>query len=388
MAESTPPVASPAAPPVERPRISLDANAPAAPKGRRASIAAIAAKAETKFAKSRDSIDHARHERIASARITHKFTPTAQNRKDDAPVSTEPPKTEPPKTEPPKADTPVQEQKSDKTDALVADVPARVQKSDKTDAPAADVPARESTPAALPAEVVRSLKAFGITDAQIADGLKTSGAAFEATAQMLHAARKKEITEFANIGRVKAGTLPPPPSAPPAAAPGVIDLKPLDLAELQKSTNSADGLAKIVGTINSVVARIQQAEAARHAAATQDVTARVERFFASSELAAYKEDYANPQSRAAVMDMATHILNGMTQAGKRSTLEEALTMAHDATMAPKMKEAARQQIQQDIQQRAAGISQKPSGATGGTTEAKPKSRQDLYAWVRASLRKI
>ncbi len=371
MAESTPPVASPAAPPVERPRISLDANAPAAPKGRRASIAAIAAKAETKFAKSRDSIDHARHERIASARITHKFTPTAQNRKDDAPVSTEPPKTEPPKTEPPKADTPVQEQKSGKADA-----------------PVADVPARESTPAALPAEVVRSLKAFGITDAQIADGLKTSGAAFEATAQMLHAARKKEITEFANIGRVKAGTLPPPPSAPPAAAPGVIDLKPLDLAELQKSTNSADGLAKIVGTINSVVARIQQAEAARHAAATQDVTARVERFFASSELAAYKEDYANPQSRAAVMDMATHILNGMTQAGKRSTLEEALTMAHDATMAPKMKEAARQQIQQDIQQRAAGISQKPSGATGGTTEAKPKSRQDLYARVRASLRKI
>jgi hypothetical protein len=147
-------------------------------------------------------------------------------------------------------------------------------------------------------------------------------------------------------------------------------------------------LVKIVSTINSLVTRVQQAEATRHAAATQDTTARVERFFASPELAAYKEDYASPQSRAAVMSMATHILNGMTQAGKRSTLEEALTMAHDATMAPKIKEAVRQQIQQDIQQRAAGISQKPSGATGGTTESKPKSRQDLYARVRASLRKI
>lgn len=251
--------------------------------------------------------------------------------------------------------------------------------------------ARESTPSEshdLPEAHVRSLKAFGLTDEQIKEGLASNASTFKSMALMMHQARKKEIEEFANLGRTKAAAALPTHQSPPAEN-SQESLLPVNVDEFVKKHNITNPqLAHDwFGPQNAIIARMNADSSARRQVQMEELGGKVGRFFAGTDLAAYKTHYDQTDNRNKVIELAAMILNGAAQAQKKLSLEDALLMAHDATAGPAQKAAVRKEVLQEVQRRASGTSIRPSGAPTPGAAPKPKNRMELYKYVGDKLRK-
>lgn len=365
---------------------------------RRMQIASVVAKQEKKFDALDDASHKSREDRLSRSREIRSFKATERNRKDEDSVVETAEKTDstPVETKPAaEKAAPQSEVKIEKTETKestekaekTTDTPAGDKAEKKTEAPADNT-------SGLPDEHVRSLKAFGVSDEDITEGLKSNPAMMASMAKMMHAARKKEIEEFANIGRAKSGqkpekaqigtpAVPTPQSAPVQIGP----VSRVNVDEIAKKFGITDP-ALLKAIIEPMNAMADQLNAAHHHKQQQDIAAtqkRVDNFFAAPSLSAYAEDYKVDAAREKVIEHAAWILNGATAAGKKLALEEALQMAHDMTAAPKAKTAARAELVDEAKKRAAGVTQKPSGQQTESASNKPRNRAELMKKIGARL---
>lgn len=324
--------------------------------------AKIAAALEKKFAAVQREA-----ERKEKGSVLKKFKSTpARDEADDTPAAADPlPKTEPSVAEPASA--------ASKTEPAKAE-PASAAASGNDE---------------LPQEYIRSLKAFGMSDEDIASGYKDSPFTFASMAKMMHAARKKEIAEFANIGRTKqqsavaAATAPAAAAAPSETAQVVADLKK-KYSIAPDNTFLEDLMTSLDAKYNT---RLQSYEQALQAQREAQTARTVSKFFADPALAIYTEDYKTPEAKQKVIDLAAQIVNGATQSNRRLTIEEALTMAHDMTMAPKAKTVARQEILQEAKKRQEGMTIRPTGAQKSpAADSRSSSRGELERRIGQKLR--
>lgn len=277
------------------------------------------------------------------------------------------------------------------------------------DHPAADKPAQEAaadvTPApTLPAAHVRSLKAFGLTDAEI---VKTS----PEVAAALHARRNQEITRWAEQGRQQqARTQAAPPVAVQPERPTPAQPAPAapvaDIAALKATYGENEPLIQHVAALQAKAAAQdaeladfrtfrqswqQQQEQARLASLIRDV----DQFFSNKELSAYHAAYGTTTTtltpeqgakREEVLKLADAIHRGAKDNGVTLDLHQALQHAFDSVSAPQAKEAARQEIKGELQKRAKGMSLKPGGKP--TPKAALPARAELESRARTNLRKV
>lgn len=255
------------------------------------------------------------------------------------------------------------------------------------------------TPAAptLPAAHVRSLKAYDWTDEEIADAAKSPN--FAATAAKIHANRNKEITAWAEAGR-KAKEAIQTQAAPPVTVtqPAVQQQpKKLDIAALKQQY----GDEPLIAALEQQEAELSQFRTFRqhHEAQAQrqhleTLSRQIDGFFSGKELEPYRDNYGTtsatltPQQsekRAEVLRLADAIVGGAKQSGHQLSLDQALQHAFDSVSAPIAKQAARQEIKNELQTRGKGITLKPGTRT---TPPQAKTRGEMEKNVRTKLRSV
>lgn len=370
---------------------------------RRASMAKTTERLAEKFDALDAGVEKNKAERLEKSRILGSFRPTSANKKDTSTPVEKKPETE--KTEPetkiekteekPEAEKSAKVVKEDKT----TDKPGREEKTSTPAEERAEVPAQESVKATeekpseeshgIPDEHIRSLKAFAMSDADIKEGIKNSPKAFATMARMMHAARQKEIQDFAAIGRARAGQQAGAQIGPSAGQQPTSAASPVQAGLVAKV--NADEIAKKFGITDPALIKAiiepmnlmaDQINASHHQKQAHEVAltqGRVDAFFKSAALKSYEEDYKSPEAKSKIVEMTTFILNGATVAGKRLSLEDAMQMAHDATAAPKAKAVARQEIRKEAEERQAGLTLRPSGSVATKSDSRPKTRAELYA---------
>ena len=270
--------------------------------------------------------------------------------------------------------------------------------------PATDEPAKEAaaevTPAStLPAAHVRSLKAFGLTDAEIA---KTT----PEVALALHNRRNQEITRWAEAGRKAQAQTQQPPAVGvnPTATPPVQPAAPaptakVDLKKLEEMYGADEPLIQQIRAQEAELAEFrqfrtafaQQQEQQRLAAIVRDV----DTFFGAKEMAPHHGVYGTASAsltpeqeakRVEVLKLADAIIGGARQQGVELPLQEALQHAFDSVSAPQVKEAARQEVVAAVQKRAKGLTLKPGGKTA--PKPQPSAKAELLANTRTRLKKV
>lgn len=247
------------------------------------------------------------------------------------------------------------------------------------------------TPAAptLPAAHVRSLKAYGLTDAEIQQTSPEVAAA-------LHSRRNQEITRWAEDGRKlknsQAQATPPATVTQPA-----VQQQPqkLDIAALKQQYGDEPLIAKLAeqeAELSQFRTFRQQYEAQAQRQHLDTLSKAIDGFFSSKELEPYRDSYGTtadtltPQQwekRTEVLRLADAIVGGAQQSGHSLTRDQALQHAFDSVSAPIAKQAARQEIKNELQTRGKGITLKP-----GTRTSPPaaKTRADLERNVKAGLK--
>lgn len=379
--------------------------APAKPKARTVSIpeslkkvtrrsitADHAKKSEAKFDALDKAVDDSKEAAIArnEKRIAIKnFKPSDKNKKKDpADVVVEPEKKEETaaetiKSEPEKKDEPKGEKPNEQKETeVVAEKQPEKQETESGE----NKEQKASETLELAPEYLRSLKAFGITDDEIKEGMAGDAKSYIQSAKMIHAARKHEIEKFAEAGRSKTNVVAQQlPANPAASQPGF--LKPINVAEWKKQYGIDDpGVDALIAQQNTMI-EVHNSNLQRHQQQEMALlTKNIEAFFSKPELAAYADDYKNAETKDKTLQRATELILGAQASGRQVGLDEALTMAHDSLMAPKAKAAAKQELVDEAKKRAAAVSQKPSQAVAATTSSKPKTRAALYEKVGARLR--
>jgi hypothetical protein len=373
-----------------------------------AKVAAVVKASETPRATVSSSIRAAQEERKATrVKVSH-WTPNPKlAEKEVAPAASPEPavstkaETKPePKAETkaetkpePRAETQAETKTETKTETKAESAPAA--KADSGEKPSAEtktdaVAAPDAS--TLPAEYVRSLKSFGVSDADIATGMAANPEIFRGMAAMMHKARTKEISEFAALGRAKqsapqqAERQAPAPVVAPLQAVRLIDADSLKAKYGPGSTALIDELVRPVNAAIQQMAHFQRVQDQAQIEATNHL---VDGFFAGPELLPYAAEYKDPKARDAVVELATHIINGATAAHKKMGLTEALLMAHDATAVPKLRETARAAVINEVKKRNAALTLRPSGSAApaptGQTGGRAKNMDALRETVHAKL---
>ena len=211
----------------------------------------------------------------------------------------------------------------------------------------------------LPDSYIRSLKAYGWSDAEISSAHKADPAAFTLTAQKLHWNRAKEIAQFAELGRRQAERPKVEAKAPVASKPGLIDIDDLIekhgneelIRDLYTPVNAfMEQITAMLPDLNSGVKAIRDSQ--QHTLGTQ-----IDEFFKGPELAqfstVYGKDYvsATPeqsQSRMKVLEFADAVIAGAQLQGRDLSLSEALGMAHEAVSANFKTTAIRNEIKKGV----------------------------------------
>jgi hypothetical protein len=275
-------------------------------------------------------------------------------------------------------------------------VSATAGETDKKEIP--PVPGEEAETAAAPATAIlpeahrRSLKNFGWTDEEIDESLKTGGGAFLNTAAKIHDQRSKEIQAYARAGQKFAQTQQPQQAPVPAAIPqgSMVDRVMQKNTALKKAYPGNDALFDSMVSSELDMARMLDGQRQAQQQAQLDLHMKqVDGFFGAPAMKSYEQHYgttfgaATPEQTAhrdQVINTAAYIIHGARAQGVDLDLSSALQMAHDATAAPIAKAAARQEILSEVQQRAAGLTQKnQAGPRGSSAENSkgPPTRQEL-----------
>ena len=255
--------------------------------------------------------------------------------------------------------------------------------------------AETSEGAVLPAAYRRSLKAYGMNDAEINSNFKAMGPAFLTFASNIHDRRNKEIQQWATAGQQRT-------AAQPTAAQSEGLLIPIDVTALKAKYGDEPLLDELVRPINKAIEQMNgtvsliQETHRRSVVAQEEALGRhIANFFASDELKNYKDVYgsektATPEqqeSRIKVLKMADALVAGASLQGHRLTFDDAMTMAHDSVTGPSKEAAARKEIAQTLQKRAASVTIKPQSKPK-PGESRANSQKKLEEKVKARLAQV
>ncbi len=249
--------------------------------------------------------------------------------------------------------------------------------------------------AIVPAAYRRSLKAYQWTDEEIDNAARANPANFLATAAKLHESRNAQTREMSELGR----RLKEQQKAAEAGKESVLPTKfdPLDIAALKKTygenepfIRQLEGLNKVVEFANTVMPWMQASQARQQAAELDALSRQIDGYFGSKDLEAYSDVYGKRgaqlddkqlTARQQVLDTAELVLSGARQLGRTLTLEDALTIAHDAVSGPVREGKAREKIVKEVKSRQAALSLRP----GGRVTASPQDGKALQTKVKAGL---
>ena len=267
---------------------------------------------------------------------------------------------------------------------------------------AVTAPVVEST---LPAAYVRTAKARGWTDEEIADAVKVNPDAAMRTFERMHTSRTQEINEWADLGRknrqTPALTATPSPAASPVA-PAQVALQPINVAAMVEKYGNQGLIEELAGPVNAAIAMLgplvtgaQESRAQARRTQQETLGKTVEDFFTAKEMAPFATAYGKsgslttPQveTRSKVLETADALIAGAAFQGRQLSVQDALVLAHDSVTSGLKETIIRDQIRKDVTKRAAGITLKPT-ATGRTqTGGPPRDRQELLGRTEDRLAK-
>jgi hypothetical protein len=230
----------------------------------------------------------------------------------------------------------------------------------------------------LPAALVRTLKAYEWTDAEIAQNLKVLGSKFVETAAKLHKNRNDETLKWAEAGRQQKAQQQQQRQNAPAQVDTSAALPMLDMKALKTEFGDDKLFDKIVGPVNAAIERmnlvlpqLQQVQNQSVTNQQETLVRHIDGFFGGKELEPYKEVYGDASTigsnkthqdaRNKVLEMADALMVGAGAQGRSLTLGEALTLAHDSISSGYKIKAVRTTIKKELVQRSKAITQRPSG---------------------------
>lgn len=244
-------------------------------------------------------------------------------------------------------------------------------------------PNANATPT-LPAAQVRSLKAFGWSDDEIAEAIGTPH--FAKTVERIHATRAKSTQQWADLGRAKRDSEQENAGGTEQGA-GQTSGR-IDAAALKEKYGSDELIDELVGPINAAYDRmeamlpdIQAGQVAMNDANFAAAKASVDQFFKADDMKAYSSAYGaesasltNDQrgNRERLLEMADYIRVGSDIQGHEMTIHEAMGYAHEVVGSSFKAEAVRKDLSKSVKQRSASITLRPStvvpgSRTGSTT---------------------
>lgn len=223
----------------------------------------------------------------------------------------------------------------------------------------------------LPAAHIRSLKAYGWSDDEIAELQESPLAA--TTAAKIHAQRTRDIQQWANHGRQQAAQATDAAANPPAKAGGVPEK--LDIAALREKYGDSDLLDEIVAPINAkldlinqLLPDLQSGQAVAQQARFEAAKTQVDSFFTSGSMKPYENAYGTSTdsltdeqkgNRVKLLQTADYIRTGASAQGQEIPIHEAMGMAHEIVGGGFRAEAVRKEIRSQVTQRAKGASLRP-----------------------------
>jgi hypothetical protein len=272
-------------------------------------------------------------------------------------------------------------------------------------APATETPAAEAAPApvvesTLPAAYVRTAKARGWTDEEIAGFAKSQPDLAMKTFERMHASRTQEISEWADLGRkvrqapVSSAGTPPPGSVTPVASPSVpASLQPIDVKAMVEKFGNQELIEALAGPVNAAIAAVaplmQEAASARQTAtqaAKEALGKTIQDFFTSKDMKPFETVYGTAINaltaeqvtmRDKVLEMADALIAGASHQGRRLSVDDALTMAHDSVASGIKDTAIREQIRKNVSKRERQITMRPTAQGRAAVGGPPKTRTEL-----------
>lgn len=254
-------------------------------------------------------------------------------------------------------------------------------KSPEKTSPAKVTPAPASV---IPPAHVRSLKAYQWTDEEIAAAYKADPANFLRTAAKLHDTRNEETRRMSILGTAAKKPATPAETTEKKAREA---FKGIDTAALRKTygnepfIDALETMSKMLAEFDGLVPAIHGFRENQQQSEQAALTQQIDGFFGSAELAPYSDSYGKAgaltqehyTARQKVIEYADLIIGGARQMGRPITLDEALTLAHDAVSGPVRTEAVRKEIKQQIQTRHKAVTLKPGKRGGQQTASGPKA---------------
>jgi hypothetical protein len=266
----------------------------------------------------------------------------------------------------------------------------------------------------LPAAYVRTAKARGWTDQEIADAVKVNPDAAMRTFERMHTSRTQEIQEWAELGRkVRQGSASPvsPSPAPVHTAPATAatpsapaGLQPINVPEMVAKYGNEELITALAGPVNAAITALQpimaEAQAARdrNLAETRNTLGKtVQDFFTDKSMAPYADAYgkdlaaltpAQIETRSRVLETADALIAGARFQGRNLSVQDALTLAHDSVSSGMKEGIIRDQIRTNVQKRAKGVTLKPTAQGRQATGAPPRDRAELVGRTQERLASV
>jgi hypothetical protein len=275
--------------------------------------------------------------------------------------------------------------------------------------PAAGTPIpKVEIPSTLPAAYVRTAKARGWTDQEIADFAKTPELALK-TFERMHESRTQEIKEWAELGRkTRTNTGVPAPSTTPVSAASVTPsvsptLAPIDIKAMTEKFGNQELIEALAGPVNAAIAAmtplVQGATRAQEQAqkiAKENLGKTVQDFFTGSEMKPYADAYgtkvanltsAQIDQRQKVLETADALIAGAAFQGRQLTVQDALTLAHDSVSSGLKTNIVREQLKTSVTKRQHQITLKPTNVGRAAAGGPPRSKQELLGRTEDRLAK-
>jgi hypothetical protein len=309
--------------------------------------------------------------------------------------------------------------------ALAEETPAEEKPVEEAPAPVEETPAEEKVveekpveeavaakASTLPAAYVRTAKARGWEDQEIADFAKANPALAMKTFERMHVSRTQEINEWAELGRkVRQNPVPsqqtpvsPVPASGASPAPVATALQPIDIPAMVAKFGNQELIEALAGPMNATIAMLgpivrDAISSQKQVQETQKETLgkTIQGFFTGADMAPYKETYGGKahtltkeqiESRHAVLETADALIAGARFQGRNLSVEDALTMAHDSVSSASKETVIRDSLRKSIVKRGAAITLKPTAIGRRAAGGPPKDRAELLGRTATRLSEV
>lgn len=261
----------------------------------------------------------------------------------------------------------------------------------------------------LPAAHIRSLKAYGWADGEIAQAFKDNPSQFTETAMRLHNNRVQESTAWAAQGR-QSTSEDVEQAIKPAANKSAITatgLKAIDIAALKAKYGEDAMVEEVAGPVNEAIAAINAvlpqitgAVQSIQATEAEKLNKQVDQFFGDKDMKAFETVYGKTSNDATedqwgnrnkVLQIADAMIVGASKQGRSLTVQEAMELAHDHVASDFKDQMILQQVRSKVTKRKQSITLKPgkTGTSSTTTNDGPsKDATEREVRARAGLNKI